>query len=345
MSKETYNWLNNNTLIGFTEQRGTAWHYREAEQGTEPNHYPGAIPVADVKRRLFAWQQLEVPVYLHIPCGIEECDSLDAEGQPYKVVVADGRKAIATSDTHEVLGIFKSGYTPHQYDAWLVDNVEIILDGDLGIGSAGLLANRARAFVSVEVPENIQTPQGVEFRPHLLAATAADGSLSTTYKRCVQLTVCDNTLAVALGEKGQTIKVKHSRYSDLKVVSAREALALVHETADEFTAQVERLTSWEVTPAQWARLLDKVVPIPDAAGRGKTLAEGKRDRLVSLYQHDNRVAPWSGTAFGVLQAFNTFDHHFANVRGCSRQERNASNALLGVTEKNDRDLLEALALV
>jgi hypothetical protein len=54
MSKETIQWLNTQTLIGMTEKRGNAWHYRAEEQGDEPNHYPLAIPVEDVKRRLFA---------------------------------------------------------------------------------------------------------------------------------------------------------------------------------------------------------------------------------------------------------------------------------------------------
>src|SRR5215467_11157674 len=56
MSQETSWWLNNMTLQGFTDKRGTAWHYMESEQGAEPNHYPGAIPVPDVKRRLFDWE-------------------------------------------------------------------------------------------------------------------------------------------------------------------------------------------------------------------------------------------------------------------------------------------------
>ncbi len=59
MSEETASWLNTMTLIGFTEQRGHAWHYRADEQAGEPNHYPGAIPVEDVRRRLFAWKVLE----------------------------------------------------------------------------------------------------------------------------------------------------------------------------------------------------------------------------------------------------------------------------------------------
>lgn len=56
MSKETLVHLNTNVLIGNTDQRGTAWHYRADLQGQEPNHYAGPVPVEDVRRRLFHWR-------------------------------------------------------------------------------------------------------------------------------------------------------------------------------------------------------------------------------------------------------------------------------------------------
>ena len=55
MSSETIQWLNTNTLIGQTDKRGKAWHYRADDQSDEPNHYPGFIPIEDVRRRLFYW--------------------------------------------------------------------------------------------------------------------------------------------------------------------------------------------------------------------------------------------------------------------------------------------------
>src|SRR5688572_29894447 len=182
MSQETMQWLNTMTLIGFTEQRGNAWHYRVEDQGDESNHYAGGIPVEDVLRRLFDFEVWETPLYVLGDSGYTEIPN---------------RKAMITSDNGDVLGIFKSGYTGHQYKEWLLENVATILDDDLGIGSAGLLRNRAQAWVSVEVPETISTPEGVEFRPNLLACTSFDGSLATTYKRAVGIVVCDNTLSAA----------------------------------------------------------------------------------------------------------------------------------------------------
>lgn len=331
MSRETLTWLNTNTLIGFTSKRGNAWHYKAEEQGEETNHYPLAIPVEDVKRRLFHWQAVEGDVTSTV---------LTADG--VLTVTDPDRKTIVRPDTASILGVFKKGYEIHQYDAWLLGTVASILDDDLSIGSAGLLKGGAIAWVSVEVPDSITTPEGVEFRPNLLATTSLDGSLATTYKRVVTNVVCDNTHGIALGEQGQVYRVKHSRYSQAKLGEAREALAVVHTIADDFAAEVAALCKIDVTTKQWDAFVKEFAPIPEQAGRGQTLAQNKQAALQNLYKNDNRVTPWAGTGWGVVQAVNTYEHHVANVRGSERAERNQLRAVTGGFDTLDIDTVSLL---
>ena len=56
------------------------------------------------------------------------------------------------------------------------------------------------------------------------------------------------------------------------------------------------------------------------------MADSKRDSLDAMYRSDPRVAPWAGTAHGVLQAVNTYEHHAGTVRGSSRTERTGSRS-------------------
>lgn len=329
MSAETSEWLNQNTLIGFTEKRGQAWHYRASDQGTKPNHYGGAIPIEDVRRRLFDWRA--------------ESHELFVQAEEHGLVQVPNRQAITTSDSGDVLGIFADGYQIHQYQDWLLNNVAALLDGGLSIGSAGLLKYRAQAWVSVEVPDNIQTPEGVEFRPHLLACTSHDGSLATTYKRTITNVVCDNTMGAALREKGQAVKVRHSKYSTMRVLDARNALDLVQVLADDFAAEVTRLCRIDVSDKQWRKFLDVIVPKRGDSARARAIMDTKRSALRKLWETDERVSPWKNTAWGALQAVNTFEHHHAVVRGMSRAERNFSRALSGRTEALDESTLESLS--
>lgn len=126
MSKETLEWLNANTLIGYTAARGTAWHYRASMQGEEANHYPGPVPVDDVRRRLFSWEALSRPIYVEDPVT-------------GGLATVPERQAIVRSDTGHVMGIFSDAYEPHPYVEWLVNTISRLLDDDLSIGSAGLL--------------------------------------------------------------------------------------------------------------------------------------------------------------------------------------------------------------
>jgi phage/plasmid-like protein (TIGR03299 family) len=341
MSAETEEWLNTMTLIGCTDKRGNAWHYRESAQGAEPNHYPGFIPVEDVLRRLFSWSPIEEAIYRKV---------IDpSKGEVF--VALNDRKAIYRSDQPhglDALGVFRSGYEPHPYDVWLLEVVAEILSTDLGISSAGLLQKGAVAWVEVSVPDNMKTPEGVEFRPNLLAGTSFNGSLSTTYIRTIGETVCDNTMSANLNEKtNQQLKIRHSKYSGLHIADAQHALELAENSAERFEDTVKQLCNITVSDAEFDAFLDATTPIPEKSGRGATLAGTKRDVLTQLYTNDSRVNPWTGTAFGVLQMDNTYRHHYTMVRGADggRAERNAANALSGATAERDDEVLHILAKI
>ena len=351
MSRETIQHLNTNTLIGNTDQRGHAWHYRGTEQGNESNHYAGPIPVGDVERRLFSWQAESRSVAVETPCDVDAMTHLSTNGLPARWEVIPGRQAIARNDNHHVMGLFKESYAPHQYGEWLLTTVATILDDDLSISSAGLLREGAVAWVEVSVPESIDTPQGVQFRPNLLATTSFDGSTATTYKRTVTATVCDNTRELALSEDGQQHKVKHSRHSHARIAEARDALAMIYTLADAFAAEVALMCSTPVSGSQWQRFLDVAVPLVDAktgeplSARSRALAENKRDTIAGLYRNDLRVSPWAGTAYGVIQATNTYEHHESIVRGAERAERNMLRTITGEFGELDRNTWRQLGRV
>lgn len=369
MSRETLDWLNVMTLIGNTAARTvsdgwhnrtraiatadagvaevvSAWHYREAMQGDEPNHYAAFIPIEDVARRLFSWQpvrgSMDSTGTLMTPEGVHTFTISD--GNRVNILRPPG--SLAEDDPGAILGTFKAGYKIHDFKVWLLDNIATIIDDDLGVSAAGLLGEGARAWVEVSVPESITTPEGVTFRPNLLAATSLDGSIATGYARTVQMSICDNTLSIARAEKGQKIKFKHTANSLSRIGEAREALQIIHTAADDFAAEVAELTATTVTDGQWERFLAELHPTvkegKEVQGRSRTYAINRREELDTLYRHDGRCAPWAGTAFGVLQTVNTHTHHVGVVKGMSRPLRNMERAVSGGIAKLDADTMAAL---
>jgi phage/plasmid-like protein (TIGR03299 family) len=366
MSKETLEWLNVMTLVGDTEvdraydswtnAQGQAWHYRAALQGDEPNHYPGAIPVEDVERRLFGWDPISVSpmVASYVSMteeGVETVTVTDGDRQ----MIVRPRGALGPEDPGAILGVFKAGYKVHSFREWLIRNVQSILDDRIHVSSAGLLRQGAQAWVSVSVPETITTPEGVEFRPVLTGATSLDGSLATGYSRSVLMPICDNSLAIVRADKSQTIKFKHTTNSLNRIGEARETLAVsfaaeaIDETAQAFASEVAQLTNTTVSDAQWSAFLDahELTTLTDAKGAAKqkasrTHAMNRRAEFEQLYRYDDRCKTWQGTAFGVLQTVNTHAQHVRTVRGMSRPLRNADLMVTGGVDKLDGDTLAVL---
>lgn len=380
MSQETLSWLNRFVLVGFTEKLkgwrdpvdpgesryfddGTAWHYREALQGAESNHYPGAIPLDDVIRRLFSWKVVEGSVDSTGTVMTEDgVETFTIHDENRKTMLRPPR-ALGPDDPGAILGVFKSGYKGHDYEEWLLKNVATILDDEIGIGSAALLKQGAQAFVSVEVPEHVKTPEGIVFKPRLLAVTSFDGSLSTTYKRVVTNAVCDNTMRAGLGEQGQVFKVKHSTNSLGRIDEVRRAVSVEFDTmTDAFAAEVAQLSDVKVSEGDWQKFLETIAPTTHTdgpkkgekkTGRGLTMAENKRAALDNLWRNDVRVAPWAGSAWGVVQAVNTYTHHVETVKGAgesrtaaqktdARAERNADKMVAGDFDKLDAEIAELL---
>lgn len=337
MSKETYQTLNTMTLIGNVAKRGyNAWHYRAEFQGDEPNHYDGPIPIEDIRRRLFNFKAIEQPVFVGI---------LDESGNVVRYVQQHDRKAIVRNDNHHVMGLFKDSYAIHDYDPWLIENVATIIDdNNLVCDSAGVLREGGIAWVTISMPDNVETSAGFPVRPYLLATTSHNGTIATTYKRVFNAPVCDNTLFAGLSEDGAQHKTRHSKHSNMRIQNVRDALGIVFSMTEDIVAEIERLSNITVTDREWDAIVNRLVPIGmegDVAKSAISKMENKQETIREMYRNNPMVSPWKGTALGVLQAFNTFNHHVAGKNN-SRAERNALNAITGKFQEADRKVLQVI---
>jgi hypothetical protein len=128
----------------------------------------------------------------------------------------------------------------------------------------------------------------------------------------------------------------------------------VHTTADDFAAEVKQLTAQTVTELQFTQVIEQVFPVSDPESkRAVTNTQNKIDQIMHLYRFDPRVSDWTGTAFGVLQAFNTWRHHeqgglagsTSAEKRAARADRNALRAVTGETEREDANVAGVLATI
>lgn len=345
MSGETSAWLNNNIAVGFTDKRGTAWWDRAEDSKDDwTSHFTSAVPESVALGLLGRVQpELVTPEY--------NWRTVDAEGNEIvKRMKADDRGFVINKTDGSLLGSHSDGFAIHGYTEWLLETTNRIVGEGLEIGQCGLLKNGAQAWVSFEFPDTIEYKrkgfEPIGFRPQLMSTTALDGSLATTYKFVSTIVVCDNTRAMALRENGPVYRVKHTKHSAAKIANAREALDITYKMTDEFSAELATLLGTKVSTRQWDAFKELYVPLdPNAAKRGVSMANSKRDMLNELYETDKRCAPWNGTAYGVVQTVNTWAQHEAIVRKVSRAERNMSNAVSGKIDDLDAGAWATLSKV
>jgi phage/plasmid-like protein (TIGR03299 family) len=353
-SNQDLNELNQFTLIGCTDVRGDAWHRRDDLQGSEDNHYPGHIPTADVLRKLFNWEPQRAEVAYLVPFTgqpVPDEPIVTLDGETFRLArTKQGRIGVLRGDTHYDLGVFRSGATHPPYQITLLREAERLTGSILGISTAGLLQEGARAWIEYSMPQTQHdSKSGLDYRPNLVRADSMDGSIALTTALTIEATVCMNTLTRNLLEAsnaGRIVRRKHTRGIVAgNLDDERAALGILEQVDAEFLADLHRLIDTPVTEPQVIEVLDVIRPLPEDEGRAMTMTQDWRDEWMTVYREDPMAAQWKGTAFGVVQADNTFRHHYDPRRGGGRWETNTWRALTGKTAAADRRIVRALESV
>ena len=377
MSRETIEWLNENTMLGFTQDRehykNAGWVFLDTDTGENKawwaqdgyeHGYPGAIPPEEVQRVLFNWTPVESEIMHKVRVNSEgenltlemdEHDALDGNG-PFIWVPDQRFKGIIHPRTGHVFGTFGiESYRVHGYQEFLVNNVQQLLDDELGIESAGLLRQGGVAYVSVSLPEEIVTDAGMGIRTRLLAVTSVDGTKATQYKMTNGVSVCDNSMEMNLyAQEGEKFKVKHTSRSINRLQDAREALNIIYEHSESMVKFLDDLADVDVTDAQFQAIVNTIKPVPDpepGVKKGKdvitnqraiTIAENTQNDLTRMWRSDPRAAQWHGTLLGAFQAVNTWHNH-ERSNSDNGVERVMTSTINGDVAKMDKMFFDIVA--
>ena len=307
--------VNPNSLVGNGDIRGFGYGGRVKAA----NVYPGAIPTDKLREFLDTARVIETDL------------TYDFNGES---IVDPSRKAIVHAGNGSLFNTPRRGYKIHQHSDWgmgLANSLE------LDCIQATLDKGGARVYLTFTIGESFNTPEGVEFFQNLLYGSDHGGTLASTHMDFAGLLICDNQWRSGTEAANVMVKTKRTKNSSLSVHNGKVGDILM--AADKTKAEIARLCEWEVTGKGWSDFLTAYVPDPaDGNARGMTVADNKKGELNELYRFNEMVAPWAGTAFGVMQAVNTYDRHRIGIRqgidtdaerAIAREVRSFSNTLSG----------------
>ncbi|QFS37626.1 DUF932 domain-containing protein [Burkholderia cepacia] len=224
------------------------------------------------------------------------------------------QKVLYRSDTNAPLSVVSARYQvvqPREILEFYRDLTEV---GGFELETAGVLKEGRKFWALAKTGQTGMLKGKDHVKGYLLLATACDGTLATTAQFTSVRVVCNNTLAIALGDGTGVVKVPHRSQFDATAVKRQLGIAV--SSWDAFMVRTKAMAERKVTDstadAFFRRVLTYTVTNPSERD-GMAVNERAVRAVGELYAGRGKGAQLlsaSGTAWGLLNSITEYvDHH------------------------------------
>jgi len=251
-----------------------------------------------------AFQVLETPVrYM-----------AESAGTLGSIMTFGDQKVLYRSDTKAPLSVVSNRYQvvqPREILEFYRDLTEI---SGFELETAGVLKEGRKVWALAKTGQTASLKGNDTVNGYLLLATACDGTLATTAQFTSIRVVCNNTLAVALANGGQAVKVPHSTNFDAQAV--KRQLGISVSSWDGFMYRMRTLAERKVKSHEAMNFFLRVFTDPESTATGLT-NERAIKAVQALYDGNGKGAELTsakGTAWGLLNSVTEFVDHQRRAR-------------------------------
>ena len=318
---------NNRANMAFTGSRDKIWHGlgTELQQDASVDEW---ITSAGLD-----WEVVPAEVQYTIPGG--------APLFIPDVKTMSDRKVLFRSDTKDPLAVVGKDFKvvqPRQVVEFFRDLVE---KNNMKLSTAGSLFGGRKFWALAELGKDFEVVSGDKVTGHLMLTTAVDGSMKTVGKFVSTRVVCNNTLNIAMGEKGKNV-VQVSHRSEWDPDTVKVELGLMDGAWLQFIQDVRKMSNVKLTDNKAYNFFSKVVFDKPTEPLTK-VQERKIDNLMDLYKGAGMGADMAGkTLWGCVNAITQQYTHGTGKRDTSHQFWDSEFSVYG--KMKDKAFQEALAM-
>jgi len=225
------------------------------------------------------------------------------------------QKVLYRSDTLDALSVVSKRYKVVQPMDILEFYRDLTEQSGFELETAGVLKGGRKLWALARTGQSLLLKGKDVTNGYVLLATACDGTLATTAQLTSVRVVCNNTLAVALGQGSGAVKVPHSTTFD--PIAVKQQLGLSVSDWEMFKSQLTALSGRKVKDSETNKYLVQVFSDPYASKDAPPINERAMNRALELFQghgRGSRLASSQGTAFGLLNAVTEFVDHERRAR-------------------------------
>lgn len=228
--------------------------------------------------------------------------------QTSELATWDDYHVLLRSDTKAPLGMVSDGYKIVQPREVLEFFRDLVEAAGFTLETAGTLFGGRKfwALASIGAEDRIVGNDLIKGR--LLVASSCDGSMRTTVKNVAERVVCNNTLSIAMSEKGASeVAITHRTKFDAKAV--KKQLGVAVGSFERFITDARTLAKRNVTPLEVGAFMAKVLNAADVEAAKEQRAFQK---LLDLFRgggHGSSLPGVKGTAWGLVNAVTEYVDH------------------------------------
>ena len=237
------------------------------------------------------------------------------------------RSAVYRSDNNEPLSIVSDQYKLVQPADILNFYSDLIGEGGFKMHTAGSLNGGARIWALADCQESALIVPGDRVKSFLLLATSCDGSLGTLATFTAVRVVCANTLAMAVGSKGQRAQISIGHRSTFRPEQVKAQLGIAPTLFANFVETMRAAADLKVGPefAQFmARTMFPVAVDPETGKESRVSAA--ETAILELFNGKAKGADHpgvAGTGWGFINAVTEWADSHARARSDDARITNA----------------------
>lgn len=224
------------------------------------------------------------------------------------------QKVLYRSDTKAPLSVVSRRFQVVQPQEVLEFYRDLVGAGGYELETAGVLKGGKKLWALAKTGQSAMLKGRDRVYGYLLLATACDGTLATTAQFTSVRVVCNNTLAIALGDSTGAVKVPHRSQFDPQAVKRQLGIAI--SSWDGFMVRMKALSECKVQDATVEAFLKRVLTYPvnqQSDGNSTAVNDRALKAVQELYAGRGKgadMASASSTAWGLLNSVTEFvDHH------------------------------------
>lgn len=228
------------------------------------------------------------------------------------------QKVLYRSDTKAPLSVVSSRYQVVQPAEILEFYRDLTEVGGFELETAGVLKDGKKLWALAKTGQSASLKGRDRVNGYLLLATACDGTLATTAQFTSVRVVCNNTLAIALGDSTGAVKVPHRSQFDAQAVKRQLGIAI--SSWDGFMARMKALSECRINDSAAEAYFRRVLTYHPGSTPDRPVAT-TNDSAVKVVQElfagrgkGADMASASGTAWGLLNSITEFVDHQRRAR-------------------------------